>query len=177
MEFESTTVDGCFVASLKQIGDERGFFARQWCADELGAIGAANSVAQINTSYCVDAGLIRGLHWQEPPVGEAKFMRCVNGAIFDVCADVRPDSPTFGKWFGVELTPQNRLALVIPEGCAHAYQSLMPDSEVIYLTNTPYTPGAEKGLRYDDPFFNIDWPITDGIMLSEKDENWPPFSA
>ncbi len=177
MEFEPTDVAGCFVVSLNQIGDERGFFARQWCADEMSAVGGASNVAQINTSYCVEAGLIRGLHWQEPPVGEAKFMRCINGAIFDVCADVRKDSATYGQWFGIELTPQNRLALVIPEGCAHAYQSLLPDSEVMYLTNTPYTPGAEKGLRYDDPFFAIDWPIADGIVVSDKDENWPPFEA
>lgn len=175
MQFEPTSVDGCFVASLQPVGDERGFFARQWCADELAAIGAASSVAQINTSYCVDAGMIRGLHWQEPPDGEAKFMRCINGAIFDVCADVRRDSPTFGAWVGVELTPQNRLALVIPEGCAHAYQSLLPGSEVIYLTNTPYTPGAEKGLRWDDPFFAIDWPISTGVVISDKDAGWPPF--
>lgn len=102
-------------------------------------------------------------------------MRCINGAIFDVCADVRRDSPTFGAWVGVELTPQNRLALVIPEGCAHAYQSLLPGSEVIYLTNTPYTPGAEKGLRWDDPFFAIDWPISTGVVISDKDAGWPPF--
>jgi len=177
VEFGQTAVEGCFVASLEPISDDRGFFARQWCADELDAIGAAASVAQVNTSYCVDAGLIRGLHWQEPPAGEAKFMRCINGAIFDVCADVRRDSPTYGKWFGLELTPQNRLALVIPEGCAHAYQSLTAGSEVMYLTDTPYTPGAERGLPYDDPFFEIDWPIKKGVVLSEKDRNWPPFSA
>ena len=163
------------MASLDMIEDERGYFARAWCGDELAVVGAADSVAQINMSQSADRGLIRGFHWQEAPHGEAKFVRCIQGAVFDVCADVRPDSPTFGAWFGVELTPANRHALVVPERCAHGYQALEANSEVLYLTNTGYAPGAERGMAWDDPFFSVSWPVVDGVSVSEKDSSWPAF--
>ncbi|MEZ5341286.1 MAG: dTDP-4-dehydrorhamnose 3,5-epimerase family protein [Acidimicrobiales bacterium] len=105
MKFTETDVEGCRIVELQPHGDERGFFARAWCADEMAAEGLANNVAQINMSRSADAGTIRGLHWQIEPHGEAKFVRCIAGKIFDVCVDVRPDSPTYGKWAGVELTP------------------------------------------------------------------------
>lgn len=177
MEFHATRVSGCFVVSLDAISDDRGFFSRAWCAEESVAVGAASTVAQINMSQSADAGLIRGFHWQEAPHGEEKFVRCIHGAIFDVCADVRPDSPTFGQWFGTELDPSNRLALVIPEGCAHAYQSLKPSSEVFYLTSAPYVASAERGMRWDDPSFSVEWPIPSPVEVSEKDQSWPRFGV
>ncbi len=177
MDFHTTKVAGCFVVSLDAISDERGYFSRAWCSEESAEVGAASTVAQINMSQSVDPGLIRGFHWQEPPHAEEKLVRCIHGAVFDVCADVRPDSPTFGQWFGIELDPRNRLAIVIPEGCAHAYQALKPKSEVLYLTSAHYAPTAERGMRWDDPFFAVEWPIHSEIEVSEKDRNWPRFGT
>jgi dTDP-4-dehydrorhamnose 3,5-epimerase len=177
VEFEPTNVDGCFVASLTKRGDERGFFARAWCADAMLEVGAPGHVSQINMSGCEEAGLIRGLHWQAAPHEEAKFMRTIAGATYNVCADVRPNSLTFGQWFGVELSAENRLALVVPEGCANGYQALEVGSEVLYLTSAGYSPDAERGIRHDDPFFEIDWPITEGIQVSDKDASWVDFQA
>lgn len=175
MDFEPTSVEGCFVVSLNMLGDERGYFARAWCADEMAEAGVSDHVAQVNMSRSEELGLIRGLHWQAEPHGEAKFMRTIAGRTFNVCADVRPDSPTYGKWFGVELSAANRRALVIPKGCANGYQALEAGSEVLYLTSTPYAPGVERGIRHDDPHFGIEWPITQGVQVSEKDEAWPDF--
>jgi dTDP-4-dehydrorhamnose 3,5-epimerase len=177
MEFEPTPVEGCFVASLNKLGDERGYFARAWCSDEMAKAGLVDHVSQVNMSSSEEVGLIRGLHWQAEPHGEAKFMRTISGRTFNVCADVRPDSPTFGKWFGVELSAENRLALVVPRGCANGYQALDAGSEVLYLTSTPYAPGVERGIRHDDPHFGIDWPIIDGIQVSEKDAKWDDFKG
>ncbi|NNF54390.1 MAG: dTDP-4-dehydrorhamnose 3,5-epimerase family protein [Acidimicrobiales bacterium] len=177
MDFQATRVSGCFVVTLDAILDDRGYFSRAWCAEEFAKVGAAATVAQINMSQSVDPGLIRGFHWQEAPHGEEKFVRCIRGAVFDVCADVRPDSPTFGQWFGIELNPRNRLALVIPEGCAHAYQALEPESEVLYLTSAPYTASAERGMQWDDPFFAVEWPLPGEVEVSEKDRSWPQFGV
>jgi dTDP-4-dehydrorhamnose 3,5-epimerase len=173
MQFTPTDVEGCFVVDLQPITDERGFFARAWCSAETSAVGAADNVAQVNMSRSAVAGMIRGLHWQVDPHGEAKFVRCIAGRIFDVCVDMRPDSPTYLRWAGVELTPQNRRAFSVPAGCAHGYQAVDADSEVIYLVSTPYVPGAENGLRWDDPSIGITWPITEGVVVSDKDANWP----
>ena len=177
MDFQPTNVANCYVASLSIRDDERGFFARAWCATELDKIGASDQIAQINMSQCSEAGLIRGLHWQAAPHEEAKFMRTIAGATFNVCADVRPDSPTFGQWFGVELSAENRLALVVPEGCANGYQALEAGSEVLYLTSAAYAPDAERGIRHDDPFFAIEWPLTDCVQVSDKDANWGDFTV
>lgn len=176
MRFVDTAVDGCRIVELEPHGDERGFFARAWCAEEMAAGGLASRVAQINMSRSAEAGTIRGLHWQVEPHGEAKFMRCIAGRIFDVCVDVRPESPTYGRWAGAELTPDNRLALLTPAGCAHGYQALEDDSEVLYLVSSPYAPGVETGIRWNDPAFNIEWPLQEGAIVSEKDSSWPDFA-
>jgi dTDP-4-dehydrorhamnose 3,5-epimerase len=176
LQFTPTDVDGCFVVDIEAHTDERGFFARAWCADEMEAAGAANHVAQINMSRSLEAGTIRGLHWQTEPHGESKFVRCLSGRIFDVCADVRPDSPTFMKWAAVELTPENHKAFSVPAGCAHGYQALADACEALYLVSSPYEPGVELGIRWDDPGFGIAWPIADA-SVSDKDQSWPDFSA
>ena len=177
MQFTETAVDGCFVVDLQPFADDRGFFARAWCAEEMAAAGAADHVAQINMSRSVHAGTIRGLHWQIEPHGEAKFVRCIAGRVFDVCVDVRPDSPTYLQWAGVELTPENRRAFSVPAGCAHGYQALEGDSEVLYLVSSPYAPGVERGLRWDDPVIGIQWPLADRVQVSDKDAAWPDLTT
>lgn len=177
MKYIRTEVEGCRIVALEPRGDDRGFFARVWCAGEQRGEGLEASVAQINLSHCGAAGTIRGLHWQVDPHGEAKFSRCIAGRVFDVCVDVRPGSPSFGRWAGVELTSVNRLALHVPAGCAHGYQALDDGSELLYLASTPYVPAAERGIRWDDPAFAIEWPIRSNVNVSDKDRSWPLFSS
>jgi dTDP-4-dehydrorhamnose 3,5-epimerase len=176
MRFEQTAVDGCRVVHLEPRGDARGWFARAWCAEEFAGASASSTIAQINNSLTADTGTIRGLHWQVAPHAEAKFVRCIGGAIFDVCVDVRPDSPTFRRWVGVELTPHNRLGLAVPEGCAHGYQTLAPDTEVLYTSSSPYASDAERGARFDDPAFGVEWPFV-AVGVSDKDMAWPSFGS
>jgi len=165
------------MVELEPFTDERGYFARAWCADEMAAEGLEHHIAQINMSRSVQAGMIRGLHWRPDPYPEAKFVRCIAGRIFDVCVDVRPGSQTFLRWVGVELTPDNRLALAVPAGCAHAYQALDANSEVLYTASAPFEPGVEIGARWNDPSFGIEWPISEGVIVSEKDQSWPDFDV
>jgi len=173
MIFTPTKVQGVLLIDLEKRQDERGYFARAWCAEKFADQGLPSFV-QTNMSLCKQRGTIRGLHWQAAPYGEAKYMRCIRGAIFDVAFDVRPNSPTFGQWFGTELTSENRRAMFIPEGCAHAYQALTDDAEVIYSASRAYAPGAERGLRWNDPALNIAWPIAE-VIVSDKDRAWPDF--
>jgi len=173
MIFTSTKIQGVLLIDLEKRQDERGYFARAWCSKEFSDQGLPNFV-QTNMSLCRARGTVRGLHWQAEPHGEAKFMRCIRGAIFDVAVDVRPGSPTFGKWVGVELSSENRRAVFIPEGCAHAYQALTDDAEVIYSASRAYAPGSERGVRWNDPAFNIEWPIAE-VIVSDKDRAWPDF--
>jgi dTDP-4-dehydrorhamnose 3,5-epimerase len=173
MIFTDTNLAGVLLIDLQRREDERGYFARAWCAKEFSDHGLPNFV-QTNMSLCRRKGTVRGLHWQAQPHGEAKFMRCIRGSIFDVVVDVRPDSPTFGRWMGVELTSENRRAIYIPEGCAHAYQALTDDAEVLYSASRAYAPGSERGIRWNDPAFNIEWPIAE-VIVSDKDRAWPDF--
>jgi dTDP-4-dehydrorhamnose 3,5-epimerase len=175
MKFTETKIPGVFVIELEKREDSRGYFARAWCQREFEAHGLPNFV-QTNMSLCKQKGTVRGLHYQVAPHGEAKYMRCIRGAIFDVVVDIRPDSPTYKKWFGVELTAENRKAIFVPEGLPHAYQALTDDAEVIYSSSCFYTPGAERGIRWNDSAFNIEWPIREAIV-SEKDAKWADFKG
>ena len=175
MKFIPTDVDGCHIVELEPITDERGYFARAWSAEEMTEAGIVAEISQINMSSSSTAGTIRGLHWRPMTYSEAKFVRCIAGGIFDVCVDVRRGSPTYLRWVGVELTPDNRRALAVPPGCAHGYQTLQPASEVLYAVSAPFAPGIETGVRWDDPSFGIDWPIKEAVILSEKDRGWPDF--
>ena len=132
----------------------------------------SSRMVQANTSYSKDRGTLRGLHYQVSPHEEAKLMRCVKGAIFDVAVDLRPDSKTYKKWFGIELTESNRKMLFIPEGFAHGYQTLTNDAEAFYMSSSFYAPEAERGVRWDDPAIGIEWPITDNLNITEKDRSW-----
>ena len=175
MIFKETRIPAVYVIELEKREDERGYFARAWCEKEFAAHGIPRFV-QTNMSQCRHEGTIRGFHYQAAPHGEAKFIRCIRGAVFDVVADIRPGSPTFGHWFGIELTADNRKAVFVPEGLPHAYQALTDDAEVIYSSSRFYTPGAERGLRWNDPGLRVQWPIPQAIV-SEKDAAWPDFEA
>jgi dTDP-4-dehydrorhamnose 3,5-epimerase len=172
MIFTETRIPGVFIVQMEPRGDERGWFARGWCAAEFRAHGLDARLEQVNIARTERRGTIRGLHWQAEPHGEAKLVRCTRGAVWDVALDLRPASPTFGQWVGVELADDGRRMLYVPGGCAHGYQALADDTEVTYLVTAPYVPGAERGVRHDDPAFAIRWPLA-AIHLSDKDRAWP----
>ena len=175
MIFEPAEIDGAFVVAMEPLTDDRGWFARAWCENEFRLQGLDVRAVQTNVSFNHRRGTIRGLHWQVEPFGEAKLVRCTAGAIFDVIADVRPGSPTYGRWQGTHLAAGDRQLVYVPEGCAHGYQALADESEVSYNASHAYALGAERGIRWDDPAFGIAWPLTEAIV-SEKDASWPDYA-
>jgi dTDP-4-dehydrorhamnose 3,5-epimerase len=175
LKFCTTTLKDSFLVELEPREDERGFFARAWCEREFEAHGLNPGLVQANLSYNRHRGTIRGLHYQVPPYAEAKLVRCIRGAIYDVIVDLREKSPTFLQWLGVTLSAANRQMLYVPEGFGHGFQTLEDDSEVFYQVTQFYTPGAERGARWDDPAFGIKWPETARRIISMKDLGWPPF--
>jgi dTDP-4-dehydrorhamnose 3,5-epimerase len=172
MKFINTALQDAFIIELEKKSDHRGFFARTFCAQEFAEHGLKPTVAQCNLSFNHKKGTVRGMHYQISPATETKLVRCTQGAIYDVIIDMRPESPTFLSYIGVELTPDNYRALYVPAMFAHGYQTLTDDSEVMYQVSEFYTPGYERGLRYNDPDLQIDWPL-DVTVISEKDANWP----
>lgn len=174
MIFTETKLKGAYIIEINQIKDERGFFGRSWCKREMEEHGLNGNVVQSNTSFSKAKGTIRGLHYQKSPYEETKLMRCTKGAIFDVIIDLRENSPTFLQWLGVELTEANYKMLYVPENFAHGFVTLSDNSEVTYLVTQYYTPGAEAGIRYDDPLFNIQWPVAVEV-ITEKDRYHPDF--
>lgn len=174
MKFQSTGLSGVSVVHLDPVVDERGLFARSWCSDELIAAGLDGTLAQCSISYNERRGTLRGMHWQREPWGEVKVVRCTRGRIFDVALDLRPESPTRLQWFAIELTSENRLALYIPRGVAHGFQSLDDASEVLYMISQKYHPESSVGARWNDPAFGIQWPISNPI-LSPRDAAYPDF--
>jgi dTDP-4-dehydrorhamnose 3,5-epimerase len=177
MIFEEAKLAGAFVVELERREDARGFFARAWCANEFAEHGLTNTVVQANMSWNPRQGTLRGMHFQRAPHAEAKLVRCTRGALFDVIVDLRPGSETYKQWLGVELTADNRRALFVPEGFAHGFQTLVPDTEAFYQVSEFYTPAAEDGVRWDDPAFGIEWPDPANAFLSDKDRSWPDFSG
>ncbi|MCI0544480.1 MAG: dTDP-4-dehydrorhamnose 3,5-epimerase family protein [Actinobacteria bacterium] len=175
MEVSSTRVEGCHVVALEPSVDERGFFARVFDVEELASHGMVTDIAQMNMAHSSQRGTIRGVHWQTAPHTEAKLVRCIAGSVFDVCVDTRPDSPTLGVWFGIELSAENRLALYVPPGCGHVNQTLEPETTILYTASRPYVPGFEAGARWNDPMFEIEWPISDEVIVSAKDRSWPDW--
>ena len=173
MRFTQTEIDGVVLVEPERHEDDRGFFARTFCVDEFAAHGLDPAVVQCNISFNLSAGTVRGMHYQAPPVSETKLVRCTRGAILDVIADLRTDSPSYRQHVAVELTAANRLALYISKGLlAHGFQTLEDDTEVSYQMGERYTPGADRGVRHDDPALAIDWPLPVSA-ISEKDKAWP----
>jgi dTDP-4-dehydrorhamnose 3,5-epimerase len=176
MIFKETKLPGAYLIELEKIEDERGFFARAWCRKELETHGLASSPAQMNLSRTKLRGTIRGLHYQAPPHAETKLLHCVRGSIYDVIIDLRPDSPSYNEWMAIELTSSEHRMLYVPKGFAHGFQALEDDVEVLYVVSEFYSPGNERGIRYNDPAFNICWPL-DVRSVSEKDRRWPDFAS
>lgn len=174
MRFQATPLAGAYEIELELKGDSRGFFARQFCTQEFAQQGLATAFVQVNTSQSVHQGTLRGLHYQLGEAAETKMVRCLRGAIWDVILDLRPDSPTFGRWHGMELSADNRKMAYIPKGCAHGFLSLTPDTEIFYFVDQFYHPTLERGVRWNDPRFAIAWPAQPTV-LSDRDQAHPDF--
>jgi dTDP-4-dehydrorhamnose 3,5-epimerase len=173
MRFTETPLAGAYVVDVEPHADERGVFARTFCADEFAAHGLDARVAQASISFNRRAGTLRGLHYQAAPHGEAKLIRCTAGAIFDVIVDLRPDSPTYTRHFAVTLTAADRRALYVPVGFAHGFQTLVDGTEVLYQMSHPYT--VTRGVRWNDPAFGIEWPDVPERVMNDRDRAYPDF--
>jgi len=174
MIFTETPLKGAYVIELNKNSDDRGFFSRVFCKTEFGEQGLTTNIVQINNALSTKRGTFRGMHYQLPPAAEVKLVRCITGALYDAILDLRPDSPTFCQSFGLELTSENRKMLYVPRGFAHGIITMEDHTEVFYLTNNFYAPNEERGIRYNDPKFNIQWPL-EFVEISEKDRKWPDF--
>jgi len=172
MIFSQTPLPGSYIIDLTPFSDSRGWFARTYCKNEFLQIGHTKEWLQMNHSFTVQRGALRGMHYQLPPFAETKMVRCVAGAVYDVIIDLRKGSPAFLQWFGTELSAKNKKMLYIPEGFAHGFQTLAPDTELIYHHTELYTPGAEAGVRYNDPYVGISWPEPPAD-ISERDKQHP----
>ena len=177
MIFAETELPGAYVIDLEPIEDSRGFFARAWSDQELAELGLETRIAQCNVSLTQRKGTIRGMHFQLPPHEEVKLVRCTRGTLYDVIVDLRPDSSTFKRWFGAELSEDNRRTLYVPRGFAHGFQTLADETEIFYMISEPYSPDAAGGVRWDDPAFGIIWPLGDPSEISDKDRGWPDFTG
>jgi dTDP-4-dehydrorhamnose 3,5-epimerase len=176
MRFQETPVHGVLLITPDQFDDDRGFLARTWGSDEFESRGLETRMVQRNASYNRAARTLRGMHFQNEPYGEVKLVSCVVGAIYDVALDIRPESPSFGKWFGAELRQDNGQMLYVPRGCAHGYLTLAPDSLVEYLISEFYHPEVAGGIRWDDPFFAVRWPAQPDV-INTRDATYPDFEA
>jgi dTDP-4-dehydrorhamnose 3,5-epimerase len=174
MIFHETSVADVWVVEPERHSDERGFFARTWEGEELVAHGLNGNIAHCSISYNGRRGTLRGMHYQAAPHAEVKLVRCTSGAIFDVAVDLRPESPTFTRWVGRELSAENRLALYVPEGCAHGFVTLADATEVVYAISARHVPESGRGVRWDDPAFAIDWPVAVEV-INERDASYPDF--
>lgn len=175
MIFTETPIKGLYTIDLEKRGDERGFFARVFCKNEYEAHNLNPNIVQINTSVTAEKGTFRGLHYQLAPKAEDKIIKVLKGSLYDITLDLRPESPTFGQYFGIELNDKNRTMLYIPKGFAHGYLILEDGTELIYMVTEFYSPENERVIRWNDPRFNIKLPF-EPTVLSDKDKNAPDFS-
>lgn len=175
MKFKELPLKGAFVIEPEMLKDERGFFARTFCTEEFAAHGISPDVIQCNVSFNKLKGTLRGMHYQLEPHGEAKLVRCTKGAIYDVIIDLRPDSETYMSWISEELNENNYKMLFIPRGFAHGFQSLHDDTEVFYQMSNIFVPQAARGIKWNDPAFNIKWPLAPTV-ISQKDKSYPEFN-
>lgn len=172
LRFEGVGIDGAFVVHLDERRDERGSFARTFCVDEFAAAGIDFAPVQCNLSRNTAAGTLRGMHFQTPPHEEAKLVQCVQGALFDAIVDVRPDSPTFGRTANVTLEADGSTLFYIPPGCAHGFLTTKPDTSILYYMGSRFVPGADRGIRWDDPALAIPWPGAPQV-ISDRDASYP----
>jgi dTDP-4-dehydrorhamnose 3,5-epimerase len=175
VKFIEIDIAGARVIDPNPHQDDRGRFMRAWCSREFAEQGINFVPVQANMGFSVRKGTVRGMHYQTEPALEAKLVRCTRGAMFDVVLDLRPASPSYGKWYGIDLSAENGRMLYLPEGCVHGYQTLEDDTEMYYMTSEVYTPSAARGVRFDDPAFGIGWPLP-VTTISDQDRNWPPFA-
>lgn len=175
MRFHPTEIADVIVVEPDVFEDERGAFVVAWQPEAFAAHGLETGIAQGSLALTRRRGSIRGLHYQAPPFDEAKVVRVVRGAIFDVAVDLRPESPTYLRWVGRELSAANRLIMYIPRGCAHGYQTLVDDTEVFYFVSAPYSPAHQRGARWNDPSFRIAWPLGPPTVINERDASYPDF--
>jgi dTDP-4-dehydrorhamnose 3,5-epimerase len=175
MLFTETSIPGVWTIDPTPIVDERGAFGRVWCRELFEEKGLNTEMAQCSVSFNLLKGTLRGMHYQVPPHEEVKLVRCTQGAIYDVLLDLRPDSPTYLSWVGVELNAVNHRMVYVPEGVAHGFISLENNSEVFYQISMPYHPESARGVRWDDPAFNIQWPMAP-VVMSDKDKTYPNYS-
>ena len=176
MRFTKTRIRGAWLIDPEPKHDQRGLFVRTFCARACAERGLVTEFVQHSRSYSSVKGTLRGMHFQRAPHAEVKVVSCLRGALWDVIIDLRPGSPSYGRWEGFELTAANRRLLYVPEGCAHGFQTLCDDVEVSYLISAYYEPAAAAGLRYDDAAFRVDWPLPIAV-ISERDRSWPAFEA
>lgn len=175
MKFTQTKLKGAYIIELEKLEDNRGFFARAWCEKEFKAQGLSENIVQANVAFNKQKGILRGMHRQIHPAEEVKLVRCTRGSVFDAIVDLRQQSETYKQWIGVELTAENHKALYVPEGFGHGYLTLEDNSEVFYQVSRFYSPEHERGVRWNDPAFGIEWPEMDEYLISDKDQAWPDF--
>jgi dTDP-4-dehydrorhamnose 3,5-epimerase len=175
MIFTPTDLRDAAIIDVERQGDKRGFLARTYCESEFADHGVAMSIVQSSTIYSPQRDTLRGLHFQEPPHREAKLVRCTRGSIFVVIVDLRPESPSWRGWLGVELTAINQRLVYVPEGFAQGYQTLEDETEVLYHMSHRYVPEAAQGVRWDDPAFAVAWPAAEQRLISDRDRAWPDY--
>jgi dTDP-4-dehydrorhamnose 3,5-epimerase len=175
MIFTQTHLSGAYIIDIEKREDSRGFFARAWCVQEFGEHGLDTNLVQANISLNLKKGTLRGMHFQRAPYEETKLVKCTKGSIYDVIVDLRPNSATYKHWIGFELTADNHRMLYVPKNFGHGFQTLNDDTEVAYLVTQFYSQPAATGVRYNDPAFNIVWPLP-VTVISENDQSWPDFT-
>jgi dTDP-4-dehydrorhamnose 3,5-epimerase len=174
--FTETTLKGAYIIGIEKLEDDRGFNARAVCQKEFTPHGLTSQFIQANILFNRKKGTLRGFHYQVPPRAETKLFRCVRGAVFDVIIDLRSDSPTYKKWFGVELSAVNYKMLYLPRNFAQGFITLADDTELFYQVSEFHSPGHERGIRYDDPAFGVSWPVSVDV-ISNKDKSWPNYTG
>ena len=173
MKFQPTQLEGVFVIEPEVMQDERGYFSRIFCQNELSGMGVDFTIRQASQSFNAKKGTLRGLHFQREPLAEQKIVQCLRGAMYDVVVDLREHSDTYGEWIANELTEANKKKMYVPKGCGHGFQTLADNTEVLYLMSEFYSPDNYAGVRWNDPLFSIDWPMKDSVVISPQDMQWP----
>ncbi len=174
MKFREAAILGVFLVEIEPAADDRGFFARLQCPDEFARAGLRFAPVQTSLSRNLAAGTLRGMHYQAAPMAETKLVRVVRGRALDVVVDLRPDSPTYRRWEGIELSAEGGRAVFIPEGIAHGFLTLEPDTDVLYQIGPAYTPGHDRGVRWNDPAFAIAWPMAPRV-ISDRDATYADY--